>query len=358
MKNLLFLFFNFFLFSGVYAQIDRLVGFVDGRMVEIDETTGQVSTILVLNNVPSNHILSRVTWVKETNTFWGVYGDGANNWGIFSISEGGHYQDRGSVTVNSLTTWTIEGISYNRNLQKLFISASLNGGPIHNDYCSESYIELDTNNMTGVTLNSFSHVIQGNVEPEADAFTFADNNMMYYHDSQPSYYSRIFQTNSGNSSTPNEVYYVSYQPIGDMAFKDGNVFYTNNNNLFKLDIQNGNIHSLVGTMGTSIQFNGDILRCITRQDKERWNEISIYEKSILNEIKIYPNPAQDYFQFETKADDTFSISIFSLSGILVKNDSYKKGEKINCSELQNGLYLIQIKLKQAVVTKRLLIRNH
>jgi hypothetical protein len=89
------------------------------------------------------------------------------------------------------------------------------------------------------------------------------------------------------------------------------------------------------------------------------------EKSAFNSVKLYPNPAANWFLvgMDLVENSDIQVNVFDLTGKLmvsVNEEKMMSGPqllKINLSDLQNGLYLVQIKAEKAVVTRRLMINK-
>jgi len=76
---------------------------------------------------------------------------------------------------------------------------------------------------------------------------------------------------------------------------------------------------------------------------------SAYETTGIIEIekqtlKLYPNPASDYFLMDLKKSGDYSIEIIDLTGkiVLANHFSNAKLLKVNVSELQTGLYIVNV----------------
>jgi len=69
---------------------------------------------------------------------------------------------------------------------------------------------------------------------------------------------------------------------------------------------------------------------------------SVNDPSIL-ENKLYPNPATDYFYVQSKTAISI-VKIYSSAGSLIKQFSPgKTTAQFSCSDLANGIYLVQLK---------------
>lgn len=79
------------------------------------------------------------------------------------------------------------------------------------------------------------------------------------------------------------------------------------------------------------------------------------------EMDIYPNPANDMVNLLPfgESNENFTWNIYSLTGKLVLSGnidpSFGRGEKINVSSLNNGIYLISIENKSSVFNSKLKI---
>lgn len=65
----------------------------------------------------------------------------------------------------------------------------------------------------------------------------------------------------------------------------------------------------------------------------------------LLEFSIYPNPVQHELSFQNPNNETLIVHILDATGRLLKTENIQNGiSTINCSELRNGAYLIQVEL--------------
>ena len=74
----------------------------------------------------------------------------------------------------------------------------------------------------------------------------------------------------------------------------------------------------------------------------------------INNIKMYPNPANDYLNFDTNSNENINIEIFDMLGksILVSDNVTNS---VNITELKSGIYFVQITLGFEKGTKKLII---
>jgi hypothetical protein len=70
--------------------------------------------------------------------------------------------------------------------------------------------------------------------------------------------------------------------------------------------------------------------------------VSSQEKTVSSNIEVYPNPASTYIQFKSNLSEPISISLFDLSGRLVKQSISNPEDYLDISYLPNGMYIVSI----------------
>jgi hypothetical protein len=79
------------------------------------------------------------------------------------------------------------------------------------------------------------------------------------------------------------------------------------------------------------------------------------EKKLMNDIRIYPNPATDFLTIETGTSELCNIKIRSLNGQLIFNKEMEGPlNHIALSSFDKGLYFITIKTKNFLTTSKLI----
>jgi len=74
------------------------------------------------------------------------------------------------------------------------------------------------------------------------------------------------------------------------------------------------------------------------------------------DIKIYPNPANDYFEINLNNKQIANIKIIDIQGKEVYNQKgVLKGDKIDLLKFENGYYYIQIEINNVSINKPLII---
>jgi hypothetical protein len=82
-------------------------------------------------------------------------------------------------------------------------------------------------------------------------------------------------------------------------------------------------------------------------------------------VHLFPNPTNSEFSlsFNTKSDDAYMVSIYSLGGKLIKDFGLTTSasrifnQSFNISELSSGMYLVKVSSKNESVYKKLSINN-
>ena len=78
------------------------------------------------------------------------------------------------------------------------------------------------------------------------------------------------------------------------------------------------------------------------------------EDNVLNAVKMFPNPAKDYVRFSTNSNEDLDIQIFDMLGkAVLRVDNVRNA--VNVSELNAGLYFVQMTLGTQKATKKLVI---
>lgn len=84
--------------------------------------------------------------------------------------------------------------------------------------------------------------------------------------------------------------------------------------------------------------------------------VSEYQNNSFN-LKIYPNPANEYLKLESPYYGNFIIQIFDVMGRKIFSKSVETNETIDISNIPNGTYLITLKTKKNIKTKKLIINR-
>lgn len=76
------------------------------------------------------------------------------------------------------------------------------------------------------------------------------------------------------------------------------------------------------------------------------------------DLKLFPNPADTYFQLETNSKQIVQISIYNISGQIVMEETINLPTNLAIQHLPNGLYFIKIRdNKSNILTEKLIIHH-
>jgi hypothetical protein len=85
------------------------------------------------------------------------------------------------------------------------------------------------------------------------------------------------------------------------------------------------------------------------------SSLSISTIKLENEIKMFPNPAKDTVQFSVNSNENLDVQIFDMLGkSVMRVDNVRNA--VNVSELNSGLYFVQMTLGAQQATKKLVIK--
>lgn len=93
-----------------------------------------------------------------------------------------------------------------------------------------------------------------------------------------------------------------------------------------------------------------------------WDNISLQEdvtasaKDVLaSKLNIYPNPAQDYIQIDSKDVQISSVQMYSLIGQEVISGKSLVNDRLDISSLNRGVYLLRINSESGSLTKKIIV---
>ena len=338
MKKYIVLLSVLFLFSiSSVAQTvnDTLTGLVNNELIKINRNDGGITYYTPLMTVPSGSLAVRLTWMEPQNCYYSVNSYSGSS-EIARITVSGNYNVVGTVTVPGQTVYWVEAIAYNPQDSCLYVSANLDGPSMPNQ--SHYLLKVDTLTYEGTIIGTFSH--SSPYEPEADRMTFGDDGTLYYEDSQPGSWYKIFKQDIGFTSAPVLIYDVATEDISDLAVKDGYLYYSANRELRKIDLTSYT-HTPIGTMFTSSDFAGKVMYGLSD-----WKSSSQGQANGLEEIAdkdyctIYPNPAIG--QFSIKTIGKFEFEIYSMAGEKIKFGSGIDETVVNTDNFDIGTYAIRV----------------
>lgn len=84
---------------------------------------------------------------------------------------------------------------------------------------------------------------------------------------------------------------------------------------------------------------------------------SLFTESIKNDFNIYPNPAIDFVTIETEfSEDIIGMKLINPNGQTIY-EAEGFNASINISQLENGIYFIQLATNEVITTKRMVIQH-
>ncbi len=81
--------------------------------------------------------------------------------------------------------------------------------------------------------------------------------------------------------------------------------------------------------------------------------VSGLESLAARQIALYPNPASDYIYIENMPQDVIGFRIYDVQGKLIQQPAFLN--KVDVSQLQEGLYFLQLQTKEELLTKQFLV---
>ena len=72
---------------------------------------------------------------------------------------------------------------------------------------------------------------------------------------------------------------------------------------------------------------------------------------------VYPNPVNVNFVIETNTSETQNLQIFDVTGKMVLNQTVNGKVNIDASNLDNGVYFMQVKTKQSATSQKIIVQH-
>jgi hypothetical protein len=77
---------------------------------------------------------------------------------------------------------------------------------------------------------------------------------------------------------------------------------------------------------------------------------------LASKFKVYPNPARDYIQIESKDEQISSLEMFTVLGGKLSSNTKLKNNRMDISHLSSGMYLLKINVGQKSTIKRIIVQ--
>jgi len=203
--------------------------------------------------------------------------------------------------------------------------------------------------LNNLSAESFRLVVWSSLNPET----------IVYQQTVPSYYSPIYSATNEFLVYPTEpviltagTYYFGWEKITANFLNVG--FDANNNTKTKIHF------NAVGVWETG-SFDGSMmLRPVFGTIDDPLVSVKTSDAIINDDFNVYPNPANNTIYFERIGainNTEYQIEMYNLSGQLVLNSITSLSNKLNVSNVNNGIYFIRfINIEtQQIITKKIII---
>lgn len=86
--------------------------------------------------------------------------------------------------------------------------------------------------------------------------------------------------------------------------------------------------------------------------------LSVTENNLKETVKVYPNPANDYFEITNDSQNPISVNIYDLLGnkVITAESSRLKKQSFSLASLNSGVYLVELKSDNQKLVKKLIKR--
>jgi len=86
--------------------------------------------------------------------------------------------------------------------------------------------------------------------------------------------------------------------------------------------------------------------------------LSVNEKSLTEVVKVYPNPANDYFEITNDSQNELAVNIYDILGnkVITSEASRLKKQSFSLANLNSGVYLVELKSDNQKLVKKLIKR--
>ncbi len=317
-----FLLFSSLLATNVQSQGKELIGIIENRFVILDSLTGRASELFDIQNLEMEVTIDDLAFHETNQTFYGIKNI-SNSPKLVSISKDGVYQEIGPLLLDTDQIELAEAVAYNTVSDKLYMSVSLNGGVNNGDFFSESIVEVNTSNATCVLITEIN---TSHINPDIDAMTFNENTLYLIDGAPPSanfltIYSLEF-SGLTSVSNPTTIYHNSYLPIRDILARNSNIYFVENRNLRKFNLNNSTIQT-IGTTHESTEFNGNLIRGLSELELCQAPIVDLGDDAefcIGEQLVLDPSvPQSSYEWHDGSSTQTFTVTQSGIYWVDVEN---------------------------------------
>lgn len=309
-------------FFNSFAQDKVIHGFIDNKIVIINQETGSIEEVILDLEIPDNITLVDLVY-DETEELYYCIGNPTNNPKLISISKVGEFTEIGVFNLNNGTIYSAEAISINNSI--VYISASLNGGTNNNDFYSESLLEVNTNNAECTFI---TEIETNRPLPDIDVMTFVENELYFFDGAPPSqnflsFYKFSFLNLSETTSNIEEIFSQSYLPITDFTYFQDQIYFIANFRLYSFNIIENSL-TIIGTTHSSFEFNNKLISGITSVPKCQRPVISFDTERAFCEGNTYfldaTYPNSDYLWQDGSTTSSIEVTGNGIYSVIVTNE--------------------------------------
>lgn len=243
-----------------------------------------------------------------------------------------HHQDLFIILTPGLNKWNIEGE------QLAFLEKTL-----EDDAAESRHIFIILHELIWWSPDNIFQDVDINWEPHYPGFTNYEETI------KPlllSYPNKIFLY-AGDVGATQQVSPCMYYQNKNLTLVASGMGSGNQDNIIVSKIYNDSVYlDLVALNDENPNVMGEL---------SDWRINDDFVKTEKEKPKIYPNPAQDYIVVETDYDYE-TLTIINSSGKLIKQYA-KKFEKIDISDIANGIYILEITSENLKHHKKLIINK-
>lgn len=266
-------------------------------------------------------------------------------------------------TTNGGSTWQVISTSFRGSFDDIFFINSTTGWAVGAWFDNETYKTTDSGlNWSLVGTNSVGQT------PNSVFFTSSSTGFVVCSQGriQKTTNSGVSWSNVFNEQAFHSIYFTN-SSNGWAAGVNGIFKTIDTGNNWEVDLEDVgilyDIHFSSDGIGWSVgkDSNGNgVIYKYSQQKKKKSSETLINDLSFDNQVKIFPNPTNEYVNIVfTEQHSNLRIEIFSTVGNLVKTvtrHNFKgTSHQVLLSELNSGMYLLKIKTRTGSTTKRLTI---
>ncbi|MGM0581228.1 MAG: gliding motility-associated C-terminal domain-containing protein [Bacteroidota bacterium] len=332
--RILLILFLFFSCHFIFSQDYELVGLIDNKIVTIDQTNGETSLLLEIENIPNGNVLRDLVYQESKKEFYTIVNPTDNPY-LAKISLSGKLDTLKTLEPEFATIYTVEAISlYN---EEIYFSASLNGGPDENDPYAESLLKINVENE----IEFLTEINTEKPFPDIDVLNVTEDRIFIFDGAPPGQNFLAFYEleidNIKKESYPKNIYNSTYIPIADFSYFNEKLFFVVNRSLYQFNTSIQKVSDInVEGFDSNINFNGltQYPSCpLPSADLEK--EIKVCNQDFI--ILDVENPNASYLWSDGSTNSTLTVTESGEYEVEITNScgSRKFNTEVNFGEEPN-----------------------